>query len=785
MRADILSDLLVGLNMEVTEKNQNKINFKKIQKNKEGETEGATRGGSDTDVGREARALVASGACSVSLSRSDVARAMGLRGERDTDDESVASRSSSASRVGTLKRRSQRTIDRDEACTAASSMAKQSRLSRSEEDVACTAAQSVSERPRHLPSDRSEDPEWEPGATGPARKRPPRDTLPKKEELSAFLRGQATADLAAEAYEDLKRVQEIAATSNNLKGQFVRELRLNSRRTEVRIAELVQRCAMQSGPALAEEMCAALRERNRKLEEELAALRRGASAAAVPSPAAVAPPPIPARVPGARGESAGAGRPDVQEDIVSRLASALEARLDARFAELRRELVLGIGPLMVGGAPPPPPMVCRSAARPPPAPVPPNPAPQAAGGSANEKKKKGKKKKGPTTQPLPDHSRGPSTSPAEAGLNRPPVIASQAQQPPAQAEIAWTKVLGRKAKQAAVAAPAAPSKKKALPHRQGAVKPPPGRAPLPPREPKVAAVTLTVEEGATLTYAEVMLRAKSGIRLSDLGITSVRVKRAITGGIVMEVPGEASAARADALAAKLRETLAGMGVRVARPCKQAEIRLYGLDDSVTSAEVAAAVATASGCAAEAVATGDVRMSPGGLGTAWVRCPTGVARRLAVEGRVVVGWAEAKVQPLRPRPLQCFRCLEPGHVRGRCKSAVDRSGRCFRCGSEDHIARACTAALKCPLCSDLGRPAAHRLGGGACVPPGKLQRPGASGPPASRPATEVAAPRPPPRVVEAGPSVEATVPAPPPAGEAPETEKSARPEVDLEELPAAQ
>lgn len=32
MRADILSDLLVGLNMEVTEKNQNKINIKKIQK---------------------------------------------------------------------------------------------------------------------------------------------------------------------------------------------------------------------------------------------------------------------------------------------------------------------------------------------------------------------------------------------------------------------------------------------------------------------------------------------------------------------------------------------------------------------------------------------------------------------------------------------------------------------------------------------------------------------------------------------------------------------------------
>lgn len=53
----------------------------------------------------------------------------------------------------------------------------------------------------------------------------------------------------------------------------------------------------------------------------------------------------------------------------------------------------------------------------------------------------------------------------------------------------------------------------------------------------------------------------------------------------MEVSGENSAARADLLAEKLREVLADTPARVQRPTKTAEVRVTGLDESVTPTEI--------------------------------------------------------------------------------------------------------------------------------------------------------------------------------------------------------
>jgi hypothetical protein len=111
-----------------------------------------------------------------------------------------------------------------------------------------------------------------------------------------------------------------------------------------------------------------------------------------------------------------------------------------------------------------------------------------------------------------------------------------------------------------------------------------------------------------------------------------------------------------------------------------------------------------------------------LGTAWVKCPVAGARRLAAIGKLTVGWSYAKVTAVPKRPLQCYRCLEIGHVRATCPSAVDRSGLCHRCGKEGHMARTCTAVRpNCPLCEALGVPAEHRMGGIACAPPKTSKR----------------------------------------------------------------
>ncbi|XP_026744673.1 uncharacterized protein LOC113508060 [Trichoplusia ni] len=166
----------------------------------------------------------------------------------------------------------------------------------------------------------------------------------------------------------------------------------------------------------------------------------------------------------------------------------------------------------------------------------------------------------------------------------------------------------------------------------------------------------------------------------------------------------------------MREVLNPEDVRVSRPVKTAEVRITGLDDSVTPEEVVVAVARSGECPPDRVRAGDIRTDATGLGVVWVRCPVASAKKIAVAGEVKVGWVAARVKLLQPRALRCFRCLEKGHVRAKCTSAADRSDLCYRCGQPGHKAAQCSAALNCCLCSAAGKPAGHRLGGGACGMP---------------------------------------------------------------------
>ncbi|XP_025159765.1 uncharacterized protein LOC112589679 [Harpegnathos saltator] len=75
-----------------------------------------------------------------------------------------------------------------------------------------------------------------------------------------------------------------------------------------------------------------------------------------------------------------------------------------------------------------------------------------------------------------------------------------------------------------------------------------------------------------------------------------------------------------------------------------------------------------------------------------------------------------------RAALCFGCMEQGHVRERCKSAVNRSDNCYRCGIPSHRAKQCrAAAAHCPVCAEAGKPAGHKTGGPACKPLTSRQR----------------------------------------------------------------
>lgn len=156
------------------------------------------------------------------------------------------------------------------------------------------------------------------------------------------------------------------------------------------------------------------------------------------------------------------------------------------------------------------------------------------------------------------------------------------------------------------------------------------------------------------------------------------------------------------------------GIKISRPIKMAELRVRDLDDSIRPDELKYVVTEVGGCHESEVRVGPIRRNTDGLGIAWVKCPLTAANKILEKRRLQIGWANARVQLLDARPLQCFRCLEGGHVKEQCRSEVDRSSRCYRCGEEGHKAQTCLAPPKCPVCSDLGRPSNHRTGNRACT-----------------------------------------------------------------------
>lgn len=317
------------------------------------------------------------------------------------------------------------------------------------------------------------------------------------------------------------------------------------------------------------------------------------------------------------------------------------------------------------------------------------------------KNKKGKKGNPRQTLPLP-----PSLPPV-------PMHSTQDVAKPN----AWVKVVGRRTR--GQKAGAIPSTRRAREEIK------------PARLPASAAIAVTLREDAVTTLGQAMATAKQNIKLADFGIQGLREKRAVTGGLLLEVSGPDCTSKADALATRMREVLGDLNVNIARPMKMGEVRIADLDDAATPQEVAGAIAAAAGCAVESVRVGEIRRDSHRLGTVWARCPLAAVRKLATAKRVVVGWGESRVEVLAARRLQCFRCLEFGHVRARCPSTVDRSDRCYACGVQGHQASRCTAqTLKCPLCTDLGRPSAHRLGTRSCAPrtSSKNGRNMATGPP---------------------------------------------------------
>lgn len=112
--------------------------------------------------------------------------------------------------------------------------------------------------------------------------------------------------------------------------------------------------------------------------------------------------------------------------------------------------------------------------------------------------------------------------------------------------------------------------------------------------------------------------------------------------------------------------------------------------------------------------GIIRRNRVGLGSIWVKCPWNAAKDLSRRGNIKIDWVRVRVELLDSPPVQCFRCLEYGHLKIQCRSNRDRMGRCYRYGSEGHRATQCGETPINVCCAWREESHINRMGSRECI-----------------------------------------------------------------------
>jgi len=215
------------------------------------------------------------------------------------------------------------------------------------------------------------------------------------------------------------------------------------------------------------------------------------------------------------------------------------------------------------------------------------------------------------------------------------------------------------------------------------------------------------------TYAQALKRAREKISLEEIGIEKTRIRKTATGNILIEIPGIDRSGEADRLATKLQNVLEGIA-KIARPTIKGEIRLFGIDDSITREEIVDMIAKEGNCKQEEVRTGEMRMMRSGLGMLWAQCPLTSAIALSKLQRIGIGWSTIRIELLKARETQCFKCWRFGHLKSKCTSNLDRRGLCYKCSGDGHLVKNCPNAAFCIVCKEINKNPNHRLGSASCM-----------------------------------------------------------------------
>lgn len=189
------------------------------------------------------------------------------------------------------------------------------------------------------------------------------------------------------------------------------------------------------------------------------------------------------------------------------------------------------------------------------------------------------------------------------------------------------------------------------------------------RPPRTAAVAI---KGVTedFSYSAALRQLRDKISLPDLKISKTSVRHAANGGLFIEISGLDKNQKAEILRQRVSSVL-GDTAAVTRPVIKGDVPLVGLDDSVGPDEVADTIASEGGCEPRDVKVGTIGPMTNGLRTVWAQCPLGAAIKASQSGKLRIGWTIARIELLKARPVQCFRCWGHGHLKIKCSSPVDR------------------------------------------------------------------------------------------------------------------
>lgn len=213
-------------------------------------------------------------------------------------------------------------------------------------------------------------------------------------------------------------------------------------------------------------------------------------------------------------------------------------------------------------------------------------------------------------------------------------------------------------------------------------------------------------------YADALKRARQNISLQELDIKNPKIRKGISGSTIIEISGPDNVKKADLLAMEMSKIFTSEA-KISRPNIKGEIKLTGLDESISTNDICEAIVSEGPCKSSDITVGQIGRNRYGDGIVWIKCPKAAALALAEKKKLQIGWSRVTVELLPNRPIQCHKCWSLGHVRSNCRSNKDYSGRCFRCGEKDHKVDTCKNKAKCVICAERHLSDNHRMGSNTC------------------------------------------------------------------------